>query len=114
LRISVYSPGYMFRGERPTTSNVPATATPGQNLTFNVTLPAGRTLKSVGLLHPGSPTHQIDTNARLVDAPIVSQSGSQVTVRIEGNRNIIPPGPYMLTVVDSNNVPSVARWTKVG
>jgi hypothetical protein len=29
------------------------------------------------------------------------------------NPNLLPPGPYMLTVTDSDNVPSVASWVMV-
>ena len=105
LRISVYSPGYMFRTARPAISAVPAAVNAGSQMTFDMTLPAGRTLKSVSLLHPGSPTHQIDPNLRMVDAPVVSQGAGKVTVRVEGNKNVIPPGPYMLSVVDSRGCP---------
>jgi len=57
-------------------------------------------------------THQMDSNMRLVDLPVTVQNGV-ATVSVPANRNLLPPGPYMLTVTDSDNIPSIAAWVMI-
>lgn len=111
MRISIYQPGYMFRGARPEISNAPAAATYGQQFSFNVAT-TGKTIKWAQLLRPMSVTHQMDSNMRLVDLPVVVQNGV-ATVSMPANRNMLPPGPYMLSVTDSGGLPSTASWIMV-
>ncbi|WP_233201991.1 galactose oxidase early set domain-containing protein [Cryobacterium sp. Y11] len=105
LKISVYSPPYLYKGERPTASGMPTAAQYGDSFPITVT----GDVVSASLTAPMSPTHQTDTNARLVDLPIAGTGSSRV-VQIPANPNLLPPGPYLLTVLDSNGVPSTADW----
>jgi hypothetical protein len=111
MRISVYQPNYLFRTTRPTISNAPTQATYGQNFTFNYSTP-GKTLKWAQLTRPMSVTHQMDSNMRLVDLPFITNNGV-ATVTMPSNTNLLPPGPYMLTITDSDNIPSIATWVMV-
>jgi hypothetical protein len=111
MRISVYEPPYMFRTTRPEISGVPAQATYGQNFSFNVTTP-NSSVKWAQLSRPMSVTHQMDSNMRLVDLPVAVQNGV-ATVTVPANHNMLPPGPYMLTVTDAKGIPSVAAWVMV-
>ena len=108
LRISVYEPSYLFRGTRPTITAAPVNTTYGASFTLGVT----GDIASASLTSPMSQTHQTDTNARLVDLPITG-TGTTRTVSVPANRALLPPGPYMLTVLDSNDVPSVATWMNI-
>lgn len=112
MRISMYQPNYFFKTARPTLTGTPATATYGQNIRFNVGTATGKTVKWAQLTRPMSVTHQMDSNMRLVDLPVVVSAGV-ATATIPANRNILPPGPYMLTITDSDNIPSAARWVMV-
>ncbi|MBL8159621.1 DUF1929 domain-containing protein [Candidatus Saccharibacteria bacterium] len=112
MRISVYQPSYLFKTARPTISGVPAETTYGQQFKFNVNVASGKTVKWAQLTRPMSVTHQMDANMRLVDLP-VSVAGGVATVNVTANRNMLPPGPYMLTVTDSDGVPSTAAWVLV-
>lgn len=105
LRISVFSPPYLFGGDRPTIERAPESAGYGAAFELEVT----GEVASASLMPPMSATHQTDTNARLVDLPIVG-TGDVRTVQVPHNPNLLPPGPYMLTVVDADGVPSVAKW----
>lgn len=111
LRISVYTPSYLYRTARPEITNAPASATYGQNITFNVNDP-NKIIKTAQLMRPMSVTHQMDSNMRLVDLPVTVQNGV-ATATITANHNLLPPGPYMLTVTDSDGVPSIASWVMV-
>lgn len=105
LRISMYSPPYLHKGARPTVSGAPATVRYGGSFSVAVT----GDVASASLTSPMSSTHQTDTNARLVDLPIAG-TGNERVMQIPTNPNLLPPGPYMLTVLDSNGVPSTADW----
>lgn len=106
-RLSVYEPPYLFKGDRPTVTEAPADATYGQAFALGTT----GNVMSASLTSPGSATHQTDTNARLVDLPL--SGGAAKTATIPTNRALLPPGPYMLTVLDDKGVPSVARWINI-
>ena len=110
LRISVYEPSYLFKGPRPTLSGVPDQAHYGDQLSFPVD--SASTIRWAQLIRPMSVTHQMDTNARLVDLPIVVDGGV-ATVTIPSNPNLLPPGPYMLNITDSKGVPSQSVWVSI-
>lgn len=111
MRISMYSPGYLYRTPRPDIANVPAAATYGQNVNFTV-IAQNKTIRTAQLVKPMSVTHQTDSNMRLVDLPVTVQNGV-ATATVPANRNLLPPGPYMLSVTDSDDVPSIARWITI-
>jgi hypothetical protein len=111
MRISIYSPEYLKSGSsRPTVASVST----GAETTFGESFDLGVTgdVVAASLISPGSSTHQTDTNARLVDLPITG-SGATRRATIPTNAALLPPGPYMLTVVSSGGIPSVARWINV-
>ena len=108
LRISVYSPSYMFQGERPRLLSAPQQAGYGDVLDLEV---AGD-IVSASLMAPMSSTHQTDTNARLIDLPLAG-TGADRTAQVPDNPNLVPPGPYMLTVLNADGVPSEAEWVWV-
>ncbi len=111
MKVSLYQPSYLFKTARPTLSAAPAQVTYGQQASFNVNA-QGKTIKWAQLTRPMSVTHQMDSNMRLVDLPVVVQNGV-ATVSITSNPNLLPPGPYMLSVTDSDGVPSQATWVMV-
>jgi hypothetical protein len=108
MRVSVYEPTYLFKGTRPTVTSAPASTTYGAAFDLGVT---GDVVRA-SLTSTGSATHQTDTNHRLVDLPITG-TGSTRRAAVPSNAALLPPGPYMLTVLDSNGVPSIARMVSV-
>jgi Galactose oxidase-like, Early set domain len=110
LRVSIYEPPYLFKGTRPQLSGVPAQASYGSQFSFGVQ--GGSTIRWAQLTRPMSVTHQMDSNMRLVDLPITVTNGV-ATVAVPTNPNLLPPGPYMLSVTDSNGVPSQSSWVMI-
>jgi hypothetical protein len=54
-------------------------------------------------------THSGEPNQRLVDLPFTSgPDGTSISLPSSGNA--APPGWYMMFVVDTKGVPSVASW----
>ncbi len=110
MRISVYSPPYLFRGGRPQILDLPQNQWAyGSTQQVRVDGPVVK----AALIRPAAVTHSSDPNQRYVDLPM-SVDGNTIGLNLTSNPNIAPPGWYMLFVVGTNGVPSVARWVRVG
>ena len=108
LRLDVYSPPYLFAGPRPTISAVPTEWDYGQQI--DITSPQAGDVKWLSLVRCGSTTHAFDNSQRLVDMEILGQGGGTVRTVAPDEPTLAPPGWYMLFLVDTAGVPSVARW----
>jgi hypothetical protein len=102
-----YSPPYLFAGTRPTISGNPTVG--GYGSTITIPTPDAATITSVSLVRLMATTHHYDANQRLVWLQITGTGSSSVTVTAPINANIAPPGYYMIHVLNSSRVPSVAR-----
>lgn len=114
----VYSPPYLFAdaagtpAARPEINEAPDTLAYDQ--LFTLCACAAPRIQSMSLIRPGAPTHAFDQNARFVPLTFERDpSGTAFFVRSPKNANLAPPGDYMLFVVDSAGVPSVARWVRM-
>ncbi|MBN3907209.1 MAG: DUF1929 domain-containing protein [Nostoc sp. NMS1] len=110
LRLEIYSPAYMSRS-RPIIQSAPQTLSYG--LQFTIQTPQAGNIKWVSLIRPMATTHSCDTEQRIVDVPINSRNSTSLNVTVTNNRNIAPPGWYMLFISDNNGTPSVATWTRI-
>ncbi|HYR83787.1 MAG TPA: galactose oxidase-like domain-containing protein [Terriglobia bacterium] len=115
-RIEIYSPSYLFNGDgspaaRPTITGVSSSAF-GYGATFQVQTPNAANITSVVLVRPGAPTHAFDMDQRLVGLSYTAGAGVlDVTAPPDGN--IAPPGYYMLFVLNSAGVPSLASFVRL-
>jgi hypothetical protein len=111
MRISIYSPPYLFHGARPQITGVQS----ARNWTYggNYKIRTNQPVTSAELIRPASVTHQSDPNQRFIALPI-SGTGNNLSLNLTSNANIAPPGWYMLFVSNANGVPSVAKWVHVG
>lgn len=105
-----YSPPYLFKGSRPAITQSPAHIAYGSN--FFVGTPDGATIASVTLIRTGAVTHSFDQNERSVPLSFTQTSGG-LTVTAPANANLAPPGYYMLFIVNSAGVPSIAPFVQV-
>ena len=118
--VEIYKPAYLFTRDgnnniisatRPTISSLPATIAWGGQ--FTLSTPDAANISSVVLMRPGAPTHSFDMEQRLVVMSFTKGSGT-LTVTAPPNGNIAPPGYYMVFLVNSSGVPSVAKFTQLG
>ncbi|MDY7089374.1 MAG: galactose oxidase early set domain-containing protein [Actinomycetota bacterium] len=110
MRLSVYSPPYLFQGARPQILSMSGnTWAYGSSNTITVDGP----ILKAELIRPAAVTHSSDPNQRFVDLPM-TVTGNTIGLNLTSNPNLAPPGWYMLFVVGANGVPSVAKWVKVG
>jgi hypothetical protein len=105
-----YSPPYLFKGTRPVITQAPAQVQYGANV--SVSTPDATTITSVVLIRTGAVTHFFDQNERYVPLAFQQTSGG-LTVTAPANSYIAPPGFYMLFIVNSNGVPSIAPFVQV-
>ncbi|MFF4358517.1 galactose oxidase-like domain-containing protein [Streptomyces sp. NPDC001604] len=104
--VSIYTPPYLLKGERPTiTSMINTEWHYGDTQRITVDHPVVK----AELIRPAAVTHSSDPNQRFVDLPL-SVDGNNVDLNVTSNPNVAPPGWYMLFAVDANGVPSVAKW----
>jgi len=108
----IFSPPYLFAGTRPTIGSAPSSV--GYNQQFTISTPNFAGIKRVALVRPGSVTHSVNFDQRYVDLTYQSNGSSGLTATSPSDSNHAPPGWYMLFILNSAGVPSVASWVKVG
>jgi hypothetical protein len=106
LSSEIYSPPYLFNGARPVISSAPAATTYATS--FSITTPNASTITSAALIRLGA----FDQNQRYVPLTFQQATGG-LTVQSPSSANLAPPGYYMLFIVNSNGVPSVASMITI-
>src|SRR5262245_1394746 len=106
----IYSPPYLFKGQRPTISSAPANVVYGQ--TFFVQTPDYTNIGAVNWIRLGSVTHAFNQNQRINRLTFTPVAGG-LNIVAPSNRNLTPPGHYMLFVLDRNGVPSVSTTIRI-
>ena len=106
----IYSPPYLFKGPRPTISAAPGAATYGS--TIPISTPNAGSISAVNLVSLGADTHQSDMDQHFVPLNFTQDSGD-LNVQIPSSAAFAPPGHYMLFIVNSAGVPSVASMINI-
>jgi hypothetical protein len=108
----IFSPPYLFRGARPSITAAPTFPGYGGK-DLNISTPDAGTISGVTVIKAGAMTHEVDSDQRSIPLTFTAGSGT-ITAQSPANANVAPPGYYMLFIVNSNGVPSVARWLRIG
>jgi len=101
----LFSPPYLFKGPRPTVTASPSNITYGQP--FVVQTPDAASISAVTLVRLSTVTHANNMNQRFVRLAFSAGAG-RLTVTPPSAGEIAPPGHYMLFLLNSAGVPSVA------
>jgi hypothetical protein len=114
--MEIYSPAYLFNPDgtlatRPAITGVPSSGI-GYGSAFQVQTPDAASISSVVLMRPGAPTHAFDMEQRLVAMNFTAGSGL-LNVTAPPNGNIAPLGYYMLFILNSAGVPSLAQFVQL-
>lgn len=110
-RLEIYSPPYLFAGERPELTAAPT------ELVRGVTFPVSTSgeITEARLLRPSAVTHQTDTEQRSVAVEVAATpTDGTFELTLPAEEGLVPAGWYMLVVLDDRGVPSPARWVHVG
>ena len=111
LNAEIFSPPYLFAGARPVITDAPAAVPFAQP--FTITTPAPAEVQKVTLVGLSSVTHSLNTGQRYTSLAFTRGAGT-LTVTAPANGAEVPPGYYMLFILNAQNVPSVAKMMKVG
>ena len=108
--IEIYQPAYLFQSDgtpaaRPSITSVPSSVSYGNQFTLQT--PDAASIASAVLIRNGTVTHSFGMDQRMVGMSFTAGAGS-LTVTAPPNANVAPPGYYMLFILNSNGVPSVA------
>lgn len=111
-----YTPPYLFNSNgtlatRPTITSV----TPGilgYGSAFQIQTPDAANITSAVLIKAGAVTHSFDMDQRLVGLSFTAGSGV-LNATSPPNSNIAPPGYYLLFILNSSGVPSVAQFVQL-
>ena len=107
----IYSPPYLFRGARPTITSLPGQVTYGEQ--FTVTTPDAASITNVVWIRPGNTTHAYDQNQRINRLAFTVGNG-ELRVSVPTDPNLCPPGHHMLFILNTNGVPSVSQFVRLG
>jgi hypothetical protein len=110
MNAEFYSPPYLFKGARPVISQAPAQVSYGTN--FFVATPDATTITSAVLIRTGAVTHFFDQNTRYVPLTFQQATGG-LTLTAPASANFAPPGYYMLFIVNSSGIPSIAPFVQL-
>ena len=113
--MEIYQPAYLFNSDgtlatRPSITSAPASISYGN--TFSVTTPDAANISSAVLVRNGTVTHAFGMDQRMVGMSFTQGSGA-LTVTAPANGNIAPPGYYMLFLLNSSGVPSLATFIQM-
>jgi galactose oxidase-like protein/List-Bact-rpt repeat protein len=113
----LFTPPYLFNTDgttaaRPSITSAPPTLSYGQSLTVGTPNPASIT--RAHLIRNSSVTHTFNQSQLLYPLTVSSRGPTSISFEALTDRNLAPPGPYMLFLINGPGVPSVAKIVLVG
>ncbi|KAK5721993.1 hypothetical protein LTR17_014497 [Elasticomyces elasticus] len=107
----LYRPPYLFKGKQPIIAGVPQDVKYGQ--TFSITVEQGESISRVSWIRLGSVTHAMNMNQAVWNQEFPSAQSGRFDAQAPNNRNVAPPGHYMVFFLNTKGVPSVAPVAKI-
>ena len=108
--LQIFSPPYLFEPNRPEITSAPASVAYGAQ--FHVGTPQGADIGNVNLVRPGSVTHANNMDQRICKLSFTT-GANVLNVTAPSTGSICPPGYYMLFLINSAGVPSVASFVQL-
>src|SRR5207245_5723614 len=114
-QMEIYQPPYLFNSigglaARPSITSASSSISYGN--TFTVQTPDAANISHVVLVRNGTVTHAFGMDQREVEMSFTAGTGA-LTITAPPNGNVAPPGYYMLFILNSSGVPSVATFVQV-
>ncbi len=105
----LFSPPYLFQPGRPQIASSPGSAKYASSIMVKTT----GTVTRFSWIRMSSTTHTVNTDQRWLPATSTAQGSGSFSVGTPANRNVAPPGYYMLFALNGG-VPSVAKVVLIG
>lgn len=128
--VEIYSPPYAFspRPEIDEATMPTGVQAYGGSFFINVKLAgssSGFDVKRAALVRASAATHAWDSNQRYVEVEVTDLGGPwddralQIHIPADASAGgagefMLPPGDYLLTIIDQSNKPSPGRWVRIG
>jgi hypothetical protein len=112
LNAEIYSPPYLFAGPRPTVSSAPDRLE--YETSFEVGTPDAADIASAVLVRLSAVTHAFNQEQRYVPLSFEAAGSGSLTVRAPQHARLAPPGYYMLFLINTAGVPSMAEFIRLG
>jgi hypothetical protein len=106
----IFSPPYLFKGARPKIVSAPVRVSYGQQ--FKVKTKQAGDIAQVTWVRLSSVTHAQNQNQRFNRLSFVRATGG-LMVTAPAQKNLCPPGHYMMFILNSKGVPSVASIIQI-
>lgn len=121
LNAEIYSPPYLFKADgspavRPAVNAVPETLTVGRQFAITVT-DVNAAPARVALIKTGAVTHGLNMEQRYIDLPFTrSCNGAtcRLDLRLPSQAADVPPGYYLLFVLNAKGTPSIGKFVFLG
>jgi hypothetical protein len=111
LRIEIFHPSYLFRGQRPFIEDAPQAMTYGGH--YLLRTPNTQHIQWVQLIRPMATTHSCESEQRLVDLAFTPHGPCELRITMPDEPTLAPPGWWMLSIVDTTHRPSNAHWVQL-
>lgn len=105
----IYSPPYLFKGAKPVITSAPTSVAYGQTALIGTS----NAIAKVTWIRLGAVTHAFNEEQRFLKLNFAATTGG-VNVTFPSSANLSPPGYYMLFLLNSTGVPSVAKIIRIG
>jgi hypothetical protein len=109
LNAEVFAPPYLFKGPRPAITAAPSSLT--LNQVFAVETPDAQRVAKVVLIGVGNMTHGFNMHQHYVPLNFTT-TPTGLSVTAPASSNLVPPGQYMMFLVDNLGVPSIASMVR--
>jgi len=106
----VFSPPYLFKGPQPEITSAPGSVHYGD--TFEIGTAQPEEIATISLIRLSSVTHSFNASQR-INFLLPNVEGGILKATAPPNANVCPPGYYMLFILNSQGVPSVAKIVQV-
>lgn len=107
----VFSPPYLFKGDRPVIALADSVAAHGA--TVRLVAADAAAIRRITLVRPGPSTHGINLEQQHYELSFTPSASDVLDVTLPSNPFAAPTGWYMLFALDAAGVPSVAEWIRI-
>jgi galactose oxidase len=106
----LFTPPYLLRGARPAITSAPTQIRYADQ--FRIATPQSSSIRKVSFIRLGAVTHAFDENQRFQRLAFTADA-TGLTVKAPSAPNRTPPGHYMLFILNTDDVPSLARIIRI-
>lgn len=116
LTAEIFNPPYLFAADgtpapRPAITSAPTAVGYGQP--FTLTTPNAADVRAVTWIRLGSVTHAFNESQRFARLTFSLVGATSLMVNAPASGAVAPPGHYLLFIIDSHGVPSVASIIRI-